>query len=376
MRFIHRLIIGGLFCPLISAAANLVSIESTYFDVVGVDNRSVSYVSELAEHIAAQSNRYLPENGVFFPNRVLIALRPDEHVAFEGRSALSLGPQGSVRLDFRWDESLDLEQACFAITQAYLTRYTIYKYGPKAPLGMKAWPVHALALESLHSIRPSFLISQLKASKGADFIDSKALLTPSLADSSEANFSHHAYYFLCALRQSAFYRDTLRSIIESALAGGDPSEGITKLLPEDASADAVNSLDVWWRAERDELVATEYELFETMTQSRIWLEQMVDFTVFREAGGELKNLRSLWNLRENEEIRTILEARIELISLRLEIVNPLYFNATRSLGALYETVLDPETPSYQFMHALVAYLSDYEDAKKIEETTLDLLDAK
>ena len=76
------------------------------------------------------------------------------------------------------------------------------------------------------------------------------------------------------------------------------------------------------------------------------------------------------------QIRSVLEARVELISMRLEIVNPLYFNAARSLGALYEITLDPKVASFNFMHALVAYLGDFEDAKQIEETTLDLLDKK
>ncbi|MEN8791309.1 MAG: hypothetical protein ABF322_11305 [Lentimonas sp.] len=376
MRLLNFLIVSALLCPLLSHAANLASTEGTYFEVVGFDNRSVSYVSELAEHIATQSNRYLPGNGVFFPQRILIALRPEEHVTFEGQSALSLGPQGGVRLDFLWDESLSLEQASYAITQAFLTRYAIYQYGPEAPQKMKAWPVHALALGSLHAIRPTLLMGQLKAIKDADFIGSKTLLTKSLADTVDTNFSHHAYYFLSALRQSSFYRDTIRSIIENAIAGGDPSEGISKLLPAEASAADAMTLDIWWRAERDELATEEYDVFETMTDSRVWIEQMVNFDIYREAGAEFENLRSLWKYRNDEQVRSILEARVELISLRLEIVNPLYFNAARSLGALYEIALDADVATHKFLHALVAYLGDLQDAKQIEETTLDLLDEK
>ncbi|MDP4880171.1 MAG: hypothetical protein NWR36_09835, partial [Opitutales bacterium] len=69
-----------------------------------------------------------------------------------------------------------------------------------------------------------------------------------------------------------------------------------------------------------------------------------------------------------------IQARYELIKLRMEIVNPAYFNAARSLGALYETALDESTASHRFMHALVNYLGDLEDAKQLEMTTMSLLE--
>ena len=87
------------------------------------------------------------------------------------------------------------------------------------------------------------------------------------------------------MRQNDFYRDTVRSIIENALAGGDPSEGISKLLPAEATSEEVITLDIWWRAERDELASVESELFETMTDSRLWIEQMVNFDTIVTPGG-------------------------------------------------------------------------------------------
>lgn len=376
MRLIKPLTVWALLCPMLSHAANLTSLETNYFQVVGYDNRSVSYVSELAEHIATQANRYLPDNGVSFPQPIFIALRPEDQVDFEGHSVLQLTQRSGVNLDFRWDESLTLKQTCFAITQAFLTRYAIYQYGPSAPSAIKAWPVHALALESLHSLRPTLLVSHLKASKNAEFVDVNTLMSEPLSASLDDNFSDHAYYFLYALRQNTFERDTIRLIIENTLAGGDPSEGINKFLGTAPGSEEAITVDTWWQTQRDELFTVDYELFEAMTDSRVWMEQMANFDVYREAGGAMKNIRSLWALRDDVKIRSILEARIELISLRLEIINPLYFNAARSLGALYEIALDPDTASYQFMHALVAYLGDLDNAKKIEEITLNFLDKK
>jgi hypothetical protein len=67
-----------------------------------------------------------------------------------------------------------------------------------------------------------------------------------------------------------------------------------------------------------------------------------------------------------------LSARREIIRLRLERVNPAYFNAARSLGALYET-LETERES-EFSHALTAYLTDWLDTIDLHTETQESLD--
>ncbi|MGJ8641182.1 MAG: hypothetical protein ACSHYA_17460 [Opitutaceae bacterium] len=363
----------ALMCPSLIFAAKLSSVEGDYFEVVGVDYRSVAFVSELSEHIATECNRFLPDNGVAFPQHILIALRPEESVNFEGSTSLSLGDQGTVRLDFRWTEAISLEQTCYAITQAFLTRYAIYQNGPTAPSKIKAWAVHALALEALYSIRPTLLIAQLNESRGTETIESSVLLTEVLSADVDDSFGHDAYFFLSALKKALFDRKVLRSIIENAISGGNPSEGISKLVLSDLKPEETLTFGLWWQAQRAELVSEKLELFEMMTESREWIEEMTDFTQFAEGNGDYKNLRSLWKLRGDEGLRSILKARLGLIRLRIEIVNPVYFNSARSLGSLYELLLDEDGVSHQFMHILLGYLGDFEDAKKIEETTLDLL---
>jgi hypothetical protein len=361
-------------CPLLAGASGLVSVEGDYFDVVGVDNRSVAHVGELAERIAEQNNKYLGNGGAAQRSRILITLRPAEYTDFEGNSQLTLGDQGRVRLDFKWSEALTLQQACYAISEAYLTRYAIFQFGPSAPSKLRAWPVHALALDAYLTLRPAMLISQLQASKSAAFIDYQKLLDmPHSAEVSE-NFSHHAYYLFSALEEDAFGRNLLRSIVDKALSGGNTADAIaSQVLPSDPMEETV-TLGDWWRAQRDAIIATNYDIFEDLESSRRWIEQMINFDLYREAGGEMKNLRSLWNLREDLQMREILEARHEIIKLRLEIVNPLYFNAARSLGALFEIALADDVPSHVFMHTLVTYLGEFEDAKEIEETIAGLFD--
>jgi hypothetical protein len=82
----------------------------------------------------------------------------------------------------------------------------------------------------------------------------------------------------------------------------------------------------------------------------------------------------LWTQRDHQALRAILTARCEIIALRLERVNPAYFNSAQSLGALYETALNSNR-RFEFIHAFAAYLSDWEDTKQLHDMTDELLDA-
>ncbi len=378
MYSIFRLLLCLLLaCPLTGMAKDLVSIDTKHFEIVGFDSRSVSYVSELAEHVAKQCNQHVMEPDVVFPQRVLIALRPEGPVDFEGSSQLTIGDQGFVRLDFHWQSGLSLEQTCFAITEAYLTRYSLYQFGPSAPGRMRAWVVHGLALESFLKLRPAHVISLLEASRSEDFMLAEEIISPTLSDNLSVNFSYHSYFLLNALRQQAAQLAVVRKLVELSLSGGNAGRAIHEYVIAQQPLETTLSLETWWRPLRDEIVATNYELYESMAESRDWIEVMTNIEPFRESAQvELKNIRSLWPERQHAAIRSMLEARREIIGLRMNVVNPAYFNAARSLGALYEVLLSDEEPPYVFMHALVGFLSDFDDAKQLETTTSELLDQR
>ena len=69
-------------------------------------------------------------------------------------------------------------------------------------------------------------------------------------------------------------------------------------------------------------------------------------------------------------MREFIEARYEILLLRIVSVNPAYFNAARSLGALFETYLSEESKRHRYMHGMATFLGDFEDAKDLEDLVL------
>lgn len=351
----------------------LPSIEGRYFEVVGTDYRSVSYVNELGTHVVEVCSRYLQPSAEDFPQAIFVALRPEDRVEFEGDYLIRRGDRGSVSLDIRWEASLTQETLCRALVEAYAIRYAIFNYGPNAATRVRFWAVSALAAQSYLSLRPAQQVSYIEACRQDGVPALAPLLQLALADAPFGTRSGRlGYWVSMSLQQLGFDRAGVGDFIEKAIAGMDVSVELESLLqPTDVELEKV-SLENWWQWQVGELLRLDYEACETMFVSLDWLTQMADFEAYRNAGGELGNLRTLWSQREDAALRSILSARGEIIRLRLQRVNPAYYNAAQSLGALYETVLVAERMD-AFIHALVAYLRDWEDTKRLHLQIQELL---
>jgi len=150
-------------------------------------------------------------------------------------------------------------------------------------------------------------------------------------------------------------------------------ERLAELVAGPGSDQGAPDLEAWWKAAWADELAVSREPFEGLAPSENWLEALSDFSGLEpeDLGGDVDgadggalNLRGLWGLREKEELRSVIEARLEILRLGLDRVNPAYFNSAQSLGTLYETVLRGER-KFEFIAALTSFLSDFEDTRRL-----------
>jgi len=128
-------------------------VEGRYFEVVGTDNRSVSFVNTLGEHVAEICTGYLETGSHEFPQCIFVALRPEERFELDGDYQITIGARGQVSLDFRWAPALKLETVCRALTEAYIVHYANFNYGPDASERIRYWAMSALGSQSYLSLR-------------------------------------------------------------------------------------------------------------------------------------------------------------------------------------------------------------------------------
>ncbi len=350
-------------------------VEGRYFEVVGTDNRSVSFVNTLGEHVAELCATYLQVGSHEFRQRIFVALRPVEHVEFDGDYQINTGARGQVSLDFRWEATLKLETVCRALTEAYIVRYANFNYGVEASEHIRYWVMSALGSQSYLSLRPAQQGQYIQEARQAPLLKVTSLLSLKWGLGREGELSpRQGYWVLYAMRQRGLLRSDVGVLFDRAVAGMDVSVALELAIqPTDADQQA-STLDRWWQRQMADYLAQETEYYESLDASRVWIAELANFDTYRASGGELENLMGLWTQRDNQTLRAILAARREIIALRMERVNPAYFNSAQSLGALYETALESNR-RFEFIHAFTTHLSDWENTKRLHDMTDELLDA-
>jgi len=364
--------LGGLMAlalipPSLQARDNLQSAGNSQFEIVGLHARSVSYVEDLSQHIAQVAGRYLDSEGLQFPQRILVSLKAADYVDFEGDYSVKVANRGFVNLDLRWEESLTLRKTCLALAEALMVRYSIFNYGEEGPGFLPEWPASAIGMKAYLSLRPA------QSRRLGNWL--KPAATPSVESLLRRNWKDRApdangFALLLAMEQGGVERARIRNLMKQSLAGIDISGSLASLVqPTDPAAENL-SLDDWWRASLTRMLRPPRELMESMESSRLWIGALADFsnTEFKD-----QNLIEMWDERENGELRKLIEARYEILRLRILQVNPAYFNAARSLGALFETYLSGGR-RHKYMHRLTAFLGDFEDSKVLEEVVAGALD--
>ena len=370
--FVYLLITALIISEGRKLSASVLTSEDSYFEVVGMDGRSVGIVSQISKHIAKNCEKYMTQLPDGYPQRVLVILRPPS--AFESMAdyKTQVYSGGFVQIDFKWDESLDLETVCFGLTEAFVYRYAIYQYGSAGTKNCKYWPISALSSQSYLSLRSAQTDTYYEQLRTTGVPDLVTLLQLPQTNSSKIATGREGYWLLRTLRDQSMDRKQIARLIEYSIAGNNVGKLLQEFLLEQSPD--TNDIENWWFESMGALAEVPFDRVESMHVSEGWIRNAVDFSAFqKEAGREVEDIRALWKLRDTPSIREMLSARQALIALRIVRVNPAYFNAARSLALMYENILLSEN-SYEYLHAWTRYLGDFEDANRLQAQTSELLD--
>ena len=348
-------------------AQAVVSEVSRDLEVVGTDQASVARAHALGTHVLQRCRQWLQQKGDGPPRALFVTLRPVDRADFEGEYRVRVGTRGVVTLDFRWTASLSLETACHAFAEAAIIRYAYFNYGPSAPAQVRFWPVAALGAHSYVSLRSAEKLNYIESARRHGVGALQPLLEQNLNAAAAAAASPRSGYWLwMSLREAGLGQAVVADLLRRAIAGWNIEPKLESILRAASVDSAPIDLEAWWQTQTEQWLSRSYDACESLDVSRDWIAEMADFERYRSEGGELANLRSLWRHRSNAELRAVLSARREMIRVRLQRVNPAYFNAAHALAALYTTTLDA-TRAHQFTAALAIYLSDWQDTLQMHQ---------
>ena len=350
-------------------------IEGRQFAIVGTDNRSVSFANTLGEYVAEMCQGYLKTGSHDFPGRILVTLHPEESMDIEENYRIRVSPKGQVGLDFLWNDSLTFETTCRALTEAYLLQYARFNYGVGADKRVRYWAISALFSRVYLTLRPAQKTNFIHVVRQSEIFEIESLLSIRLPEVNDGEpDSYQGYWLFRVLRENGLAHSQLTTLLDRAIAGFDVTDQLAELIFPKNKVESGLLLENWWQSQARNYLTQEHEFCDSLATSRSWIGEMANFDIYLANGKTLNDLMKLWTYRHDENLRSILSARCEIIRLKMERVNPAYFNAALSVGALYETVLEAEN-KYEFISALIAYLNDWEDTKQLHIKTEEFVSA-
>jgi hypothetical protein len=323
---------------LFSEPTELKITENTFFEIVGTDIQSTQFANELSDYVAEFILKEFAEDDYLPTRKILVQLLNKDTAFSEDKSyKLNISDLGFVTLNVAWDESLSLPKMIEALVVSFVQSLGYANYGhlflDECP--SKAWLLKGLSQNIYLSLRPS--VSRLFYEKaildGFDPNHLKAKLSDMSVPSEAQSF---ALYRL--INSYPISREDRLKIYKQSLLGKDSSQLILSAF----GLETVESLRSTLSSFLNTQLKNNSAQFESLASSKNWLEVLGDFSSIEIKSTKAKDnsLHLLWENRADPAVVQFIEARIRLISLALNQINPLYYNAAQSLALTYQKILD------------------------------------
>ncbi|MGB0375182.1 MAG: hypothetical protein ACPGEE_04115 [Opitutales bacterium] len=323
---------------LFSEPTELKITENSFFEIVGTDIQSTQFANELSDYVAEFILKEFAEDDYLPTRKILVQLLNKDTAFSEDKSyKLNISDLGFVTLNVAWDESLSLPKMIEALVVSFVQSLGYANYGhlflDECP--SKAWLLKGLSQNIYLSLRPS--VSRLFYEKaildGFDPNHLKAKLSDMSVPSEAQSF---ALYRL--INSYPISRVDRLKIYKHSLLGKDSSQLILSAF----GLETVESLRSTLSSFLNTQLKNNSAQFESLASSKNWLEVLGDFSSIEIKSTKAKDnsLHLLWENRADPAVVQFIEARIRLISLALNQINPLYYNAAQSLALTYQKILD------------------------------------
>lgn len=323
---------------LFSEPTELKITENSFFEIVGTDIQSTQFANELSDYVAEFILKEFAEDDYLPTRKILVQLLNKDTAFSEDKSyKLNISDLGFVTLNVAWDESLSLPKMIEALVVSFVQSLGYANYGhlflDECP--SKAWILKGLSQNIYLSLRPS--VSRLFYEKaildGFDPNHLKAKLSDMSVPSEAQSF---ALYRL--INSYPISRVDRLKIYKQSLLGKDSSQLILSAF----GLETVESLRSTLSSFLNTQLKNNSAQFESLASSKNWLEVLGDFSSIEIKSTKAKDnsLHLLWENRADPAVVQFIEARIRLISLALNQINPLYYNAAQSLALTYQKILD------------------------------------
>ncbi len=301
-----------------------------------------------------------------FGKKIWLKVSDDYKNDVSQRTLLSASSTGDLSLYVSWSKDLNIEEFCFAASEALLLKIAYESGGNFDAKNIPMWLKMAFAVVLENSIRFGTVSDfAIIASKNPP----PDILSVFSKKSYDKISSANSYWTLVAIEKVIKDRDALSHLLRSACRGDSP-ESLAKRIAIYNYKSATIDFDVWWRCVLTGEIWARMGGVLSPNRSAEEIARLAVLSVDDNKGGR-EGVSVSKVLEKSEMYKDDIRLRILEIKVALSVINPLYHNALVCLGEMYESALDNDEED--FNSAKTRFAESFNNARVLSRETYNML---
>ncbi|MBC2604024.1 hypothetical protein [Puniceicoccus vermicola] len=277
---------------------------------------------------------------------ITVKLAPDGSGNLEGQSyMLYQDIAGDYGLAIAWNENLSASLFTQVLTEAYLRQLVYTLSDRQRAEQVPAWLIAGANLEVQVGIRPALEEYLKELGKESEMVSLEEMVNKTDLDQLTPSERIASYWFLQLVTRQLGKEKAIRNYFDSIVAGRSPLEVLLQL--DEEIGTFPGGIEGWWVIGFQDIVHRENGIVLPITRSAKQLLILDRFELIENGVPLITTSVELWDLRKNATIKQSITNRLRDIESILPRVNPVFYNAFRSLGLVFQSLLDGNEDEFQ-----------------------------
>lgn len=274
-----------------------------------------------------------------------VKLAPDGRGNLDGKSHLLFEDRaGDYGLAIAWNENLSIALFTQALTESYL-RQLVFTLSDRARAEqVPPWLIAGANLRVQVALRPALVEYLKELGRASEMVSLDELLEKDqLKDLSPAD-RIASYWFLELVTRQLDQEKSIRAYFDTVVAGKPAVETLAQ--QSEVIRSFPSGVEGWWIIGFQDIIHRENGIVLSLERSAKQLFVLNRFELIRNGRPFFSTASELWDLRDEPVIEQACTGRLREIESVLPRVNPVFYNAFRSLGLVMQTLLSGSEADY------------------------------
>ncbi|MEM0965741.1 MAG: hypothetical protein AAGJ81_06310 [Verrucomicrobiota bacterium] len=315
------------------------------FDFVAADQGSLQIARVIGRKVVEVCDELLTPPLERIP-KIAVKLAPEGRGNLEGESYLLYQDiAGDYGIAVNWTPELSISVFTKALVETYLKQIVFTVSDRRRAEEVPPWLIAGADLRVQVALRPSLIEYLRELGRDSPMVSLEEFTTKKEFSDLTTADRIASFWFIELLIRSLPTDKELRNVFDSVVEGETAVDSLQK--QAESRGGFSGGIEAWWVIGFQDLVHRETGIVLPIERTGKQLFLLNRFELIEDGQPIFTDASGLWDYRDNPLIRQSATGRLAEIDAVLPRVNPIFYNAFRSLGLQFQALLDGDRDDYE-----------------------------